>query len=647
MNFLNKMKLWQKLALMVAVLMIPTVYLVTLLIEEKNISINSSQKEMAGIEYLQPVYSLLLHVMEHRGIVYLQLSGDTGSNTRLEEKQQAINADLERIAAVETIHGKNLNTSEHLAAVKSGWRNLKDQTQGLAREESFVRHTALINDIAALITQVNDTSNLVLDPELDSSYLINVTVTKMPSLLETMDTLRVKSAAGYMSTQTDDIRFELSALINSVQHQANAIHHGMEVAFEYNLDLKPRLIGPVNELQSLVSKFTDMVSREIAGTDSTYRSDSSDFAGSVNAQDIYRAGNNAITAAVNINEQTLPALNELLKTRIDNFNNKKYLALINVVIFIFVSIVIAFFITRYISRNVSGLVSVIKQFSKGNLIMELFENTDKDEISQLYNSLHDLQLKLAEVISSIRVGANEVSTASEQVAQGNANLSQRTQEQASSLEEVASSMEEMTGTVSQNADNAQQANQLAIGAREQADAGGVVVGRAMAAMSEINNSSKKIADIIGVIDEIAFQTNLLALNAAVEAARAGEQGRGFAVVATEVRNLAGRSATAAKEIKALIKDSVAKTQDGTKLVDESGHALSEIVKAVKKVSDIVAEIAAASREQSEGINQVNKALLQMDDMTQQNAALVEQAAAAAEAIEAQSQELVNQVQYSG
>jgi methyl-accepting chemotaxis protein len=206
-------------------------------------------------------------------------------------------------------------------------------------------------------------------------------------------------------------------------------------------------------------------------------------------------------------------------------------------------------------------------------------------------------------------------------------------------------MEEMTGTVSQNADNAQQANQLAIGAREQADAGGVVVSRAMAAMTEINNSSKKIADIIGVIDEIAFQTNLLALNAAVEAARAGEQGRGFAVVATEVRNLAGRSATAAKEIKSLIKDSVAKTQDGTKLVDESGHALTEIVKAVKKVSDIVAEIAAASREQSEGINQVNKALLQMDDMTQQNAALVEQASAAAEAIDAQSQELEHQVQF--
>ena len=388
-----------------------------------------------------------------------------------------------------------------------------------------------------------------------------------------------------------------------------------------------------------------MVRMEIAKTGSTYRSESSDFAGSINAQDMYRAGNNAITSAVNTIEQTIPVLNELLRTRIDNFNKKKYLALTNVVIFVFISIVIVFFITRYISQNVGGLVSIIKQFSKGNLIMELFENNDRDEISRLYNSLHDLQLKLTEVIRSIRVGTSEVSTASEQVAQGNANLSQRTQEQASSLEEVASSMEEMTGTVSQNADNAQQANQLAIGAREQADAGGVVVSRAMAAMSEINKSSKKIADIIGVIDEIAFQTNLLALNAAVEAARAGEQGRGFAVVASEVRNLDGRSATAAKEIKALIQDSVAKTQDGTKLVDESGHALSEIVQSVKKVSDIVAEIAAASREQSEGINQVNKALLQMDDMTQQNAALVEQAAAAAEAIDAQSQELEHQVQF--
>ena len=209
-------------------------------------------------------------------------------------------------------------------------------------------------------------------------------------------------------------------------------------------------------------------------------------------------------------------------------------------------------------------------------------------------------------------GADEISA-------GNANLSQRTEEQSSSLEETASSMEEMTTTVKQNADNAAQANQLALAARDQAEKGGTVVSQAVSAMAGINEASKKIADIIGVIDDIAFQTNLLALNAAVEAARAGEQGRGFAVVASEVRSLAGRSATAAKEIKELIQDSVRKVEDGSVLVTQSGQTLEKIVASVKKVSDIVAEIAAASREQSSGIEQVNRAVMQMDELTQQNA----------------------------
>jgi methyl-accepting chemotaxis protein len=229
------------------------------------------------------------------------------------------------------------------------------------------------------------------------------------------------------------------------------------------------------------------------------------------------------------------------------------------------------------------------------------------------------------VAAEVHRGADEIST-------GNANLSQRTEEQSSSLEETASSMEEMTTTVKQNADNAGQANQLAMAARDQAEKGGSVVNQAVKAMSDINDASKKIADIIGVIDDIAFQTNLLALNAAVEAARAGEQGRGFAVVASEVRSLAGRSATAAKEIKELIQDSVRKVEDGSVLVTQSGQTLEKIVASVKKVSDIVAEIAAASREQSSGIEQVNRAVMQMDELTQQNAALVEQATAASQAM---------------
>jgi methyl-accepting chemotaxis protein len=243
------------------------------------------------------------------------------------------------------------------------------------------------------------------------------------------------------------------------------------------------------------------------------------------------------------------------------------------------------------------------------------------------------------VVQTIRSAADEVTTGTHEIANGNANLSKRTEEQAASLEETASSMEQMTATVRQTADNAGKANQLAMAARQQAEKGGVVVNAAVASMAGINAASRKIAAIISVIDEIAFQTNLLALNAAVEAARAGEQGRGFAVVATEVRNLAGRSATAAKEIKALIQDTVGKVEEGSKLVDESGKMLEEIVTAVKKVTDIVAEIAAASREQSTGIEQVNKAVMQMDSNTQQNATLVEQAAAASQAIVEQTQAL--------
>jgi len=311
-----------------------------------------------------------------------------------------------------------------------------------------------------------------------------------------------------------------------------------------------------------------------------------------------------------------------------------FVVLIAVIIAVFMAVMILRSVNAQLGRDPAELMQISEALANGNLDMKIEAGA-----VGVYGSIGQTIKKLLEIIGGIKSGASEVSIASEQVSQGNANLSQRTQEQASSLEEVASSMEEMTGTVNQNSENAQHANQLAIAAREQADMGGRVVSEAVNAMNEINEASKQIADIIGVIDEIAFQTNLLALNAAVEAARAGEQGRGFAVVASEVRNLAGRSATAAKEIKGLIQNSVAKVENGSKLVSESGGALSEIVDSVKKVSDIVAEIAAASKEQSDGIGQVNKALLQMDEMTQQNASLVEEAAAASEAMGAQAQEL--------
>ncbi|VAW58123.1 Methyl-accepting chemotaxis protein I (serine chemoreceptor protein) [hydrothermal vent metagenome] len=287
---------------------------------------------------------------------------------------------------------------------------------------------------------------------------------------------------------------------------------------------------------------------------------------------------------------------------------------------------------------------VIKALSTGDLT-EAMEGEYSGEFAELRDSINETNEVLAKTVDQIIQGAENILTSSDEISRGNADLSQRTEEQASSLEETASSMEQMTSTVKQNADNAREANQLAAAAREQAEKGGEVVQKAVDAMGEINTSSKKIADIIGVIDEIAFQTNLLALNAAVEAARAGEQGKGFAVVAAEVRNLAQRSAGAAKEIKGLINDSVERVDEGSRLVDDSGKTLGEIVNGVKKVSDIIAEIAAAAQEQSAGIEEVNKAITQMDEMTQQNAALVEEATAASESMNEEAKEMNDQMSF--
>ena len=278
---------------------------------------------------------------------------------------------------------------------------------------------------------------------------------------------------------------------------------------------------------------------------------------------------------------------------------------------------------------------VISGLADGDLTQSM-NGEFQGDFAELRDAVNATMSKLLSMVGEIGTASGTIASAANEISQGTADLSQRSEEQASSLEETASSMEELTGTVKQNADNAREANQLASSARDGASKGGEVVGKAIEAMSEINKSSKQIADIIGVIDEIAFQTNLLALNAAVEAARAGEQGRGFAVVAAEVRNLAQRSASAAKEIKTLINESVEKVTEGSKLVDQSGETLTEIVGSVKKVSDIIAEIASASQEQASGIEQINKAVVQMDEMTQQNGALVEEAAASSEAMSDQA-----------
>lgn len=297
---------------------------------------------------------------------------------------------------------------------------------------------------------------------------------------------------------------------------------------------------------------------------------------------------------------------------------------------------------RAITRPLLEAIGIARSVASGDLTQRI-EVTSSNETGQMMQALKDMSDSLVKTVSQVRAGTDTIATASSQIAAGNMDLSSRTEEQASSLEETASSMEELTSTVRQNADNARQANQLAVSASDVAVRGGAVVSQVVDTMSAIDESAKKIVDIISVIDGIAFQTNILALNAAVEAARAGEQGRGFAVVATEVRNLAQRSAAAAREIKSLISDSVERVEMGSKLVNQAGTTMEEIVSSVKRVTDIMGEITSASQEQSAGIEQVNTAIAQMDQVTQQNAALVEQAAAAAESLQDQAKNLAEVV----
>ncbi|WP_198089022.1 methyl-accepting chemotaxis protein [Variovorax sp. E3] len=304
--------------------------------------------------------------------------------------------------------------------------------------------------------------------------------------------------------------------------------------------------------------------------------------------------------------------------------------------------VIAWLLARSIVQPIGEALLIAETVAAGDLSQE-FETERGGDFGRLLRGMGEMEDTLTDLVTRIKASSDSIAVASRQIAAGNQDLSSRTEQQASSLEQTAASMEELTSTVKQNADNARQANQLAVSASAVAVKGGSVVSQVVDTMGSINASSRKIVDIIGVIDGIAFQTNILALNAAVEAARAGEQGKGFAVVASEVRSLAQRSASAAKEIKTLIGDSVEKVEEGSKQVSEAGRTMEEIVGSVRRVTDIMGEITAASQEQTSGIEQINQAITQMDQVTQQNAALVEEASAAAQSLQEQADNLVRAV----
>jgi methyl-accepting chemotaxis protein len=796
MQLLNRLKLWQKLALLVAAMAVPTALLGFFYLSAANSEVAQARSELAGADYAHQVGAMLADVAAHRSLLFAVLTGDASRRDELTTSEAAIDKLMADVDGSDATVGARLGVADDWQGIKTDWQQLKSDEAKLSADDAVARHDALIARIVKLSDAVIGRSALNVDPSPETAAIIQIATRDVPGALiasgnvqwyatrasikgylggddqmalnlyhdEVVDDFaaatrdlngapaaaRAKIApaleaaqgafdssygiiqariinAQKMTITTAELFADSRAISSSLQSLSDIGYSAMGAAVQQRLSqvttwrnltvgITAITLGVALALSWLITRSLaaplaqaiEVFERIAAGKyDNAIDLSGSDEAGLVlrSLDDMQGKLRTQIE-----NERLVAAENARVRQALDKVSTSVVLADGQQrIIYLNETANAAFARTQHEIRrslpdfdvqrlrgttletlsvdpaaerreldSLAGSRAAERQLGactfrtvtnpvldeRGDRIGTVMEWTERTQevavekemqgmlsavvagdlgsridlagksgfFEAMSGGVNQLADNMAEVVSRVKRVAADVHRGADEISAGNSNLSQRTEEQSSSLEETASSMEEMTTTVKQNADNAAQANQLALAARDQAEKGGTVVSQAVSAMTGINEASKKIADIIGVIDDIAFQTNLLALNAAVEAARAGEQGRGFAVVASEVRSLAGRSATAAKEIKELIQDSVRKVEDGSVLVTQSGQTLEKIVASVKKVSDIVAEIAAASREQSSGIEQVNRAVMQMDELTQQNAALVEEATAASQAM---------------
>ncbi|SFG28765.1 Methyl-accepting chemotaxis protein [Duganella sp. CF458] len=592
------------------------------------------QGEHEGLPIVVDGLKVVQTTQQHRGLSALVLGGVTTVAEKRRAKQAEADAAYGRLEKAAAALGDKA-IIDAFAAAKQEWETLRSNVaEGkITVPQSYAGHTGLVPKLLKVNELIGDAYGLSLDPDKDTYQLIQSMFYQLPWLTEETGKTRAKGAGLLAKKEaTPEDRMQQAAIMSRVTDRLDQTLTAFGKAAAANPVIDAKLGAQLRDAGDSARKIVEL------GTEQIVKADPLTYSG----EEWVAKTTAAIDMQFAVNEAAAKVIDEMLKEKIAGFTEQRWIMVVSMVALFGLAAWICVLIARSVTVPLQHAISVADEVAQGKLDND-FDVGPPNEVGQLLRSLKSMSESLRGIVSEVRASVDQINAASRDIATGNADVSSRLESQASNLEETASSMEELTSTVKQNADNARQANQLVHTASSVASKGGEVVSQVVQTMGEINDSSRKIVDIIGVIDGIAFQTNILALNAAVEAARAGEQGRGFAVVASEVRNLAQRSASAAKEIKDLINHSVDRVETGNRLAGEAGLAMQEVLKSVQSITAIMQEIATASAEQGNGIEQINMAVTQMDDTTQQNAALVEQTAAASASLQDQAQTLVKSI----
>jgi len=636
MSLLHRLSLAQKFMILGLIALVLTVVPTANYFNASFDQYEAATAELRGSAPLIALDKVVQYSQTHRGLSAGMLSGNEALGARRPAMREKLDAAMEAAQTQLQLAGASPKRMEQWDKIRADWKALERDVadKKLKPADSTRLHTQLIASELLLSEYLLHEFGLLLDPQSDAYSLINASLVNLPWMTENLGVMRAMGA-GFLTVGNlpPEGRATLQGLQKRVNELKGEMFRNLERATQNNPQVKEALQAAADSNRQAVEKTLQLAD------DSLIKASEFNYPAASYFDEFTRTIDNLF----GFNATAMQSIEAVLQERCASIRRSLIIVGLLVVAGLAGSLLLSMVFIKSITTPVHEAVAVARAVADGNLRVEV-PVRGSNELGQLMQSLLDMRDHLEKVVSTVMHGSENLATASAEIAQGNNDLSDRTEQQAAALEQTAASMSELGSTVGQNADSARQANQLAQTASTVAVRGGEVVGQVVSTMKDINESSRRIADIISVIDGIAFQTNILALNAAVEAARAGEQGRGFAVVASEVRSLAGRSAEAAKEIKTLINTSVERVDHGTALVDQAGSTMSEVVAAIRRVTDIMGEIASASSEQSLGVSQVGDAVRQMDQVTQQNAALVEQMAAAASSLRSQAQDLVRSVE---